>query len=63
MATKSITKNVVLRTKPLAKNFIRAVENAENKSSKTVVMSKTVHELKGQTLKEIFGPEVEKKKK
>lgn len=57
MATKSITKNVVLRAKPLAKNFIRAVENAEGKSSKTVVMSKTVHELKGQTLKDIFGTE------
>ncbi len=63
MATKSITKNVVLRTKPLAKNFICAVENAENKSSKIVVMSKTVHELKGQTLKEIFGTEVEKTEK
>lgn len=55
MATKSITKNVVLRSKPLARNFIRAVENAEGKASKTVAVSKTVHELKGQTLKDIFG--------
>ena len=55
MATKSITKNVVLRSKPLARNFIRAVENAEGKASKTVTVSKTVHELKGQTLKDIFG--------
>lgn len=55
MATKSITKNVVLRSKPLARNFIRAVENAEGKSSKTVAISKTVHELKGPALKEIFG--------
>lgn len=55
MATKSITKNVVVRSKPLARNFIKAVENAQGKSSKTVVMSKTVHELKGDKLKEIFG--------
>ena len=55
MATKSITKNVVLRSKPLARNFILAVENAEGKSSKTVAISKTVHELKGPALKEIFG--------
>ena len=55
VATKSITKNVVLRSKPLARNFIRAVENAEGKASKTVAVSKTVHELKGQTLKDIFG--------
>ena len=55
MATKSITKNVVLRSKPLARNFIRAVENADGKSIKTVAISKTVHELKGPALKEIFG--------
>lgn len=55
MATKSITKNVVVRSKPLARNFIRAVENAHGKSCKEVVMTKTVHELKGQTLKDIFG--------
>ena len=36
MATKSITKNVVIRSKPLARNFVRAVENAEGKSSKNV---------------------------
>ena len=55
MATKSITKNVVVRSKPLAKNFIRAVENAHGKASKEVVISKTVHTLKGETLKDIFG--------
>lgn len=55
MATKSITKNVVVRSKPLARNFIRAVENAQGKSSKNVVMTKTVHEIKGSKLKDIFG--------
>lgn len=54
MATKSITKNVVIRTKPLTRNFVRALENAEGKSSKTVVVDKTVHEIKGDTLREMF---------
>lgn len=54
MATKSITKNVVIRTKPLARNFVRVLENAEGKSSKTVVVDKTVHEIKGDTLREMF---------
>lgn len=55
MATKSITKNVVMRTKPLARNFVHALENAEGKSSKKVVVDKTVHEIKGETLREMFG--------
>lgn len=54
MATKSITKNVVMRTKPLARNFVHALENAEGKSSKEVVVDKTVHEIKGETLRKIF---------
>lgn len=54
MATKSITKNVVIRSKPLARNFVRALENAEGKSSKTVVVDKTVHEIKGDALHEMF---------
>lgn len=55
MATKSITKNVVIRSKPLARNFVRALENAEGKSSKTVVVDKTVHEIKGDALRDIFN--------
>lgn len=55
MATKSITKNVVMRSKPLAENFVRALENAQGKVSKPVELQKTVHELKGDTLREIFG--------
>ena len=54
MATKSITKNVVIRTKPLARNLERAQEIAEGKSSKTDVVDKTVHEIKGDTLREMF---------
>lgn len=55
MATKSITKNVVIRSKPLARNFVRALENAEGKSSKNVVVDKTVHEIKGDGLRVMFG--------
>ena len=55
MATKSITKNVVIRSKPLARNFVRALENAEGKSSTNVVVDKTVHEIKGDALREMFG--------
>ncbi len=57
MATKSMTKNVVIRSKPLARNFIRAIEDASKKSSKDVVISRTVHEIKGDKLKELFGKE------
>lgn len=55
MATKSMMKNVVVRTAPLAKSFIRAVENAEGKKSKEVIMSRGVREIKGDTLKAMFG--------
>lgn len=55
MATKSMTKNVVVRSKPLARNFIRAVENAERKTGKDVFMTRSVHELKGSVLKEMFS--------
>ena len=54
MATKSITKNVVIRSKPLARNFVRALENAEGKSSKEIGVDKTVHEVKGDVLREMF---------
>ena len=60
MATKSITKNVVIRSKPLARNFVRALENAEGKSSKNVVVDKTVHEIKGDALREMFGKNSER---
>lgn len=55
MAIKSITKNVVIRSKPLARNFVRALEHAEGKSSKEVVVEKNVHEVKGDALRKMFG--------
>ncbi len=55
MATKSFMKNVMIRQKPLAQNFIRAVENAQNKHSKVVVMTKSIQEIHGEALKKIFG--------
>ena len=55
MATKSITKNVVIRSKPLGRNFVRGLENAEGKCSKNVGVYKTDHEIKGDALREMFG--------
>ena len=55
MATKSITKNVVIRSKPLARNFVRALENAEGKSSKNVDDDKTDHQNNSDALREMFG--------
>lgn len=54
MATKSITKSVVMRTKPLARNFIKALESAEGKQSKPVTYDRPVNEVKGEKLQEIF---------
>ena len=56
MATKSITKNVVIRSKPLARNFVRAFGKMQReRAAKNVVVDKTVHEIKGDALREMFG--------
>jgi hypothetical protein len=55
MATKSITRDVVIRSKPLARNLIKALENAEGKSSKVVSVDKTVRDLSVASLQEMFG--------
>lgn len=55
MATKSILKTVNITDKYSAKRFINALENAQNKSSKEVVYSRTVSEAKGEEIKKIFG--------
>lgn len=55
MATKSITKNVDIKDKRLCRNFVAALENAENKHSKEVILSRSFKELKGDKIREIFG--------
>ena len=54
MATKSILKDVVIRSKPLAVNFINALENAKGKASKDVKIDRKVSDIKGDGLREMF---------
>lgn len=54
MATKSITKDVVMRSKPLARSLIQALENAEAKQSQVVTYDKTVHVIPASKLREMF---------
>ena len=53
-ATKSILKDVVIRSKPLAVNFINALENAKGKASKDVKIDRKVSDIKGDALREMF---------
>lgn len=55
MATKSIMKNVDIRDKKLCRAFVDALENAEGKKSKEVVLSRTFKEISGDKIKKIFG--------
>ncbi len=55
MATKSILKNINIRNKSLCRNFLEALENAEGKKGKKVILSKPCIEIKGEKIKEIFG--------
>lgn len=50
MATKSILKNI-----SISHNFVNALENAEGKKAKEVVLSSSCTEIKGEIIKEIFG--------
>lgn len=54
MATRSISQNVNLRTKPLAKGFISALEHAEKKSRIDVVLKKRCFDLKPDEIEEFF---------
>lgn len=55
MATKSILKNVNITDKSSARKFISALENAQNKTSKTVSYTRTVKEVKGDDINKFFG--------
>lgn len=55
MATKSILKNVDIKSKVLGRSLIIALENAEGKSSKEVTLSRTYKDIRGDKIKEIFG--------
>ena len=55
MATKSIMKNVDIRDRKLCRSFVEALENAEGKGSKEVILSRTFKEVSGDKIKELFG--------
>jgi len=55
VATKSILKNVHINDRKLARGLASALENAENKSSKDVVLKKRLNEVKGEDIKHLFG--------
>ena len=56
MATKSFLKNIIVKDKKSATSFISALENAENKGRKKVIVDKKVNSVKDkETIKKIFG--------
>jgi len=55
MATKSFLKNIDIRGGRSCSRFVSAIENAQNKSGKEVVMSKHVHMVKKGDIKKFFG--------
>ncbi len=56
MATKSFLKNIVIKDKKSAEKFINALEKAENKGSKEVVINKRVEEITdSEQIRKIFS--------
>jgi len=55
MATKSILKNVQINKKDMAKSLVSALDNAEKKSSKDVILNRALDEVKGKDIKVLFG--------
>lgn len=55
MATKSILKEVTIRDKRLGFAFVEALENAQNKKSEPVQISRNCTELTGDKIKDFFG--------
>ena len=58
MATKSILKNVDVKDQRMGKSLVVALEQAKNKRSKNVVISRTYSDVKGDKIDEIFGKKV-----
>ena len=57
MATNSILKNVTIIDKKLGRSFVTALEKAENRIDKDIKLSRTVSDIKGEKIKEIFDSE------
>jgi len=54
MATNSILRTVSIKDRKLVKSFIEALENAKNKKSQTVIISKKVKHLDKADLDKVF---------
>lgn len=56
MATKSFLKEIVIKDKKTAENFISALENAENKKNRKVKMDKRVENITdSEQIRKIFN--------
>jgi iron(III) transport system ATP-binding protein len=55
MATKSILKNININKRKDANQLISALEQADNKSSKTVTISRTLSEATREDIRRVFG--------
>ncbi len=56
MATKSFLKNISIKNRKSANSFISALENAEKKSKKKIIVNTKVKEIRDEkTIKEMFG--------
>lgn len=56
MATKSFLKNIVIKDKKSAERFLSALENAENKKAKKVVIDKRVENISNcEQIRKIFN--------
>ncbi len=55
MATKSILKNVDIKDKKLGKSLVVALENAKNKHSEQVSLSRTYTEVSGEALRRMLN--------
>lgn len=54
MATSSIYKEVRVKGRGFCRNFVKALENAEKADGKSVVPSKRIIEVKGDSIKKMF---------
>lgn len=56
MATKSFLKEIVIKDKKAAENFINALENAENKKAKKVKINKMLEDVTdSEKIRKIFS--------
>lgn len=55
MATKSVLKNIDIRDKHFGRSLVQALENAMEKSSKEVVIKKTVTRATKDQVRKFFG--------